>query len=39
MFLEVLNLIAEFFGKSFTMMAQFNIGGFNLLSFFVICWK
>ncbi len=36
MFLEVLNLIAEFFGKSFTMMAQFNIGGFNLLSFFVV---
>lgn len=36
MFLEVLNFIAEYFGKAFELMAQFNIGGFNLLSFFIV---
>lgn len=36
MFLEILNFIAEYFGKAFEMMAQFNIGGFNLLSFFIV---
>lgn len=36
MFLEILNFIAEYFGKAFAMMAQFNIEGFNLLSFFIV---
>lgn len=36
MFLEVLNFIAEYFGKSFAMMAQFQIGDFNLLGFLIV---
>lgn len=36
MFLEILNFIAEYFGKAFGLMAEFNIGGFNLLSFFIV---
>lgn len=36
MFLELLNFIAEYFGKSFTMMAAFQIGDFNLLGFLIV---
>ena len=36
MFLEIINFIAECFGTSFEIMAQFQIDGFNLLSFFIV---
>lgn len=36
MFLEIINFIAECFGTSFEIMSQFQIDGFNLLSFFIV---
>lgn len=36
MFLEIMNFIAEYFGKAFSMMAQFQIGDFNLLGFLIV---